>query len=126
MNISLPDDMVKGIDEIIEKRGYTSRSELVRSALRDFLVETEWMSQLTGHTLAVVTTAFDTESKGVSDEVNWLQHRYENLILTTIHSHMGSTCLEVILLRGEIREIRKFAEELKDLRGVRKAKVTVA
>jgi CopG family nickel-responsive transcriptional regulator len=126
MNISLPDEMVDRIDTMIRKRDYASRSELVRSALRDFLVETEWMSELAGHALAVVTTTFDTESKGVSDEVNRLQHRYQNLILTTIHSHMGRTCLEVILAKGDISVMRKFAEELKDLRGVRKVKVTVA
>jgi len=126
VNISLPDEMIERIDLMIKKMNYASRSELVRGALRDFFIEAEWMVELTGPALAVVTTTFNIESRGVSEEVNRLQHKYERLILSMTHSHMGNTCVEVILARGDMNHIRGFAEELKELSGVRKVRVTVA
>lgn len=126
VNVSLPDAMIDKIKIIIKEMGYASRSELVRGALRNFFIEEEWISKLTGHVLAVITITFNMERRGVSEEVNRLQHRHENLILTTIHNHLGKTCLEVILTRGDINRIKKFVEELKVIRGVETVKVTGA
>jgi len=126
INISLPDEMIVRIDSMVKKMDYASRSEVVRGALRDFLMEKELLSGLTGHAVAVVTTTFDVEDRGVAEQVNRLQHRYEDLIVTMTHGHIGRTCLEVILARGYMEGIRKFSEELEAIRGVERVKVTVA
>jgi len=126
VNISLSNDMIDKMDGIIREMGYVSRSELVRSALRDFFIEAELISRLTGQIMAVITTTFNMEMRGASEEINRLQHKYQNLILTMIHNHIGGTCFEVILVRGDSKEIKKFAEELKVKRGVETVKVVVA
>lgn len=126
INISLPNEIIDRINSTIKELGYTSRSELIRSALRNFFNESEQMSKLTGNVLAVVTMTFNMEIRGTSEEVNRLEHKYESLVLTMVHNHVGIICLEVLLTRGELKEIKKFAEELKIIRGVETAKVAVA
>jgi CopG family nickel-responsive transcriptional regulator len=126
MNISLPGDMVDTIDSLVARMGYASRSEVVRGALRDFLMEKELLSKLAGQALAVVAITFDADDGGVAEAVNKLQHRYENLVIIMIHNHIGKTCLEVILARGEMERVRRFSEELEATRGVEKVKVMVA
>ena len=39
VNVSIPDTLIKEIDEIIKekKKGYTSRAELIKDAIRDIL-----------------------------------------------------------------------------------------
>lgn len=37
INVRVPTELLEGIDETYEKRGYTSRSEAIRDALRDWL-----------------------------------------------------------------------------------------
>jgi CopG family nickel-responsive transcriptional regulator len=35
-------DLLKGFDELINKRGYTTRSEAIRDLIRERLVQQEW------------------------------------------------------------------------------------
>ena len=126
INVSLPDEMIQMISSVTGEMGYASRSELVRSALRHFFVEAEWVSKIKGRVLAVVTMTFNMEIRGTSEEVNRLEHKYEHLILTMIHNHAGKICLEVILAKGDLQETKNFAEELKVIRGVETVRIAVA
>ena len=126
INVSLPDEMMERLDGIVKERQYASRSEIVRDALRTLFSEVEWTSRLTGTALAVVTMTFNMERRGVFEEVSRLQHKYEDIISTTLHNHMRGSCLEVILTRGDIARIRELAEKLKAIRGIEVVKVTVA
>jgi len=125
-NISLPDEMLEKLDGIVKERQYASRSEIVRDALRTLFSEVEWTSKLTGTALGVVTMTFSVQRRGVFEEISRLQHRYEDIISTTLHNHMGPSCLEVILIRGDIARIRELAERLKAVRGIEVVRVTVA
>ena len=126
MNVSLPDEMVEEVDAMVREKHYASRSELVRDALRTLFAEVEWMSRFEGQALAVITMTFRAERRGVFEEVSRLQHRYEDVISTTMHNHMGGSCLEVILTRGDVDRIRELAKKLKVIRGIEVVKVTVA
>ena len=126
INISLPKGMVEKIDRIVKEQGYASRSELVRDAVRSFFSEVDWASRLSGVALAVVTMTFNMERRGVFEEISRLQHKYEHIISTTLHNHLGKSCLEVILTRGDINEIRRFTDNLKVIRGIEIVKITVA
>jgi len=126
INISLPDEMIEKIDGIVKERQYAGHSEIVRDALRSLFSEVEWTSRLTGTALAVVTMTFNVERRGVFEEISRLQHRYEDIISTTLHNHMSGSCLEVILTRGDITRIRELAERLKAIRGIEVVRVTFA
>ena len=126
INVSLPDEMIEKLNGIAKERHYASRSEIVREALRTLFSEVEWTSRLIGTALAVVTITFNVERRGVFEEISRLQHRYEDIVSTTLHNHMGGSCLEVILTRGDIARIRDLAERLKVIRGIDVVRVTVA
>jgi len=126
INVALPDEMIEKLDGIVKERHYASRSETVRDALRTLFSEVEWTSRLTGTALAVVTMTFNVERRGVFEEISRLQHRYEDIISTTLHNHMRGSCLEVVLTRGDIARIRDLAERLKAIRGIEVVRVTVA
>lgn len=125
VNISLPDDMVEKMDKIVKEESYASRSELVRDALRGLFSEVGWMSRLGGMALAVVTMTFNIERRGTLDEIGRVEHRYEHLILTSLHNHMGKTCLEIILTKGPTERIRELIKRLKAIRGVETVRATV-
>jgi len=125
INISLPDDMTEKIDKIIKEENYASRSELVRDALRGFFSEVDWMSRLGGMSLAVVTMTFNIERRGTLDEIGRIEHRYEHLILTSLHNHMEKTCLEIILTKGSTEKLKELIKLLKAVRGVEVVRATV-
>lgn len=37
VTILVPEDMVKKLEEVMKKKGYATKSELIRDALREFL-----------------------------------------------------------------------------------------
>ncbi|UCE29361.1 MAG: CopG family ribbon-helix-helix protein [Candidatus Bathyarchaeota archaeon] len=125
VNVSLPGEMVKKMDRIIKEESYASRSELVRDALRGLFGEVSWKSRSEGVSLAVVTMSFNIEGKGTLNEVGRTEHRYEHLILTSLHNHMGKNCLEIILARGTAEDIKELIRQLRAIRGVETIRVTV-
>lgn len=118
INISLPDEMISKIDEILRNENYASRSELVRDSLRGFFSEVGWTSRMDSLALAVITMTFNIERRGTLDEVGRVEHRYDYLILTSLHNHMGNTCLEVLLTKGSASKIKELINGLKGIRGV--------
>lgn len=117
--------MVEKIDKTLEEESYASRSELVRDALRGLFSEVGWMSNVGGMALAVVTINFNIEKRGTLDQIGRIEHRYEHLILTSLHNHMGNICLEVILTKGATEKIKELIERLKAVRGVEAVRTTV-
>ena len=51
IGVSLPEKLLSRFDEIILKRGYSSRSEGIRDAIRNYIVHYEWMSDVQGSEL---------------------------------------------------------------------------
>jgi CopG family nickel-responsive transcriptional regulator len=117
--------MVEKINTIVKEESYASRSELVRDALRGLFSEVGWTSKLGSTALAVVTMVFNIERRGTLDEIGRLEHRYEHLIGTSLHNHMGNTCLEVMVTKGAPEKIKELISRLKAVRGVEIVRATV-
>lgn len=118
MNISISDELLAKVDKAIATRGYSSRSEFIRDAIRIFLQEIEWASNVEGNVLGVVATTYDTERRGISDEITKMQHRYEDVIMTTLHNHLHDRCMEIILTKGDVKRVRELTENLRIITGM--------
>ena len=125
MNVSIPDELLAKIDERIGRQGYSSRSEFIRDAVRSFLQELEWASSVEGNVLGTIVTTYNAERRGISDEITKLQHKYEDIIMTTLHNHMGDRCMEVILTRGSVGRVRELIENLRVVRGMESVKANI-
>jgi len=74
--VSLPSDLLDRFDEIIEKRGYSSRSEALRDAIRNYIVNYEWMSEVQGERVGVISLVYEHDQRGLADELTEIQHRH--------------------------------------------------
>lgn len=125
IGVSLPSSLLRRFDDIIRRRGYSSRSEGIRDAIRDYIVEYDWMSGEEGEKVGVVTMIYDHHQKGLSDSLTDLQHDYGAIINVTLHLHLDhDNCLEVILVRGEAEEVREVTERMMSLKGVKHVRLT--
>lgn len=124
-NVSLPNELSKKVDSLVKEGDYSSRSELVRDALRSFLNETEFMERLSGIVLGVVAMIYTTDQRGISDVLTRLQHRYSGIVLATTHGHLGESCLEAVLVRGEVSRIKEMVERIKAVKGTQLVKIVV-
>ena len=125
VGISLPENLLNKFDEIINQRGYSSRSEGVRDAIRSYIVNFEWMSDVQGERVGVITIVYSHSQRGLEDNLTEIQHDFGGLIQSSLHVHLDhDNCLEVVVLRGEGQEVRKAAERMMSLKGVKHVKLT--
>jgi CopG family nickel-responsive transcriptional regulator len=125
IGISLPENLLQNFDGIILQRGYSSRSEGIRDAIRNYIVSYEWMSDVQGERVGVVTIVYSHSQKGLTDNLTEIQHDYGDIIKSSMHVHLDhDNCLEVIVLRGEGQEVKKAAEKMMALKGVKHVKLT--
>jgi CopG family nickel-responsive transcriptional regulator len=125
IGVSLPEKLLGKFDEIILQRGYSSRSEGIRDAIRNYIVNYEWMNDVHGERVGVITIVYSHAQRGLEDNLTEIQHEYGGTIQSSLHVHLDQdNCLEVVVLRGEGQEVRKAAESMMALKGVKHVKLT--
>lgn len=121
MSLSLPDQMVKAMDEIQESVGFAGRSELVRAAIRLLLEDTRDKNSLTGRSNAVVIVGHASADE---EPVTKLKHSYGDIVKTHIHTRISEEdCIEVFLLAGEGKKISAMAKGFERERKIKSVKL---
>jgi len=125
IGFSLPDSLLSKFDGIIEKRGYSSRSEGIREAISNYISYYEWMDDINGHCIGTLAIIYDYTKRGLSDALTDIQHHYSHLIKSSVHIYSGQEdCFEVVFLNGRGEEITEFAEAMMAFKGVKFSKLT--
>ena len=125
IGISLPKNLLDKFDEIINYRGYSSRSEGIRDAIRSDITHYKWMADVKGDRQGVITMIYDHEQRGLLTTLTDIQHEFMSVIQASIHSHIThDRCLEVILVRGDGSQLKTLAERLMSQKGVESVKLT--
>lgn len=123
--ISLDRVLLERFDRLIEKKGYSSRSEAIRDLIRDSLVMQEWESA-TVETVGTITIVYSHDTRELTDILMDLQHLYFHSIISSMHIHLDEhNCLEVIVVKGKAKDIKAIADRLIGTRGVKHGKLTV-
>jgi len=119
--ISVPPELLATFDEVCASKGYVSRSEAVRDALRDYLVAHDWAGEAEeGDVVGSLTLVYDMDARNLAQEFRDRLTRYHQQVLSGMHVHLDhGQCLEVIVLKGDRRRVAALADELISLRGVK-------
>lgn len=124
ISISVPDSLIKKIDEKIAEKGYASRSEVARQALRLYLSENMKLDEIDGDAVATITVIYKENSD--RRKLTESQHLYSGLVSTFLHTHIQEGyCLEVIILKGQAFLIEKFLDTLQRNEDIIQMKVSV-
>ena len=119
VSVSLPDDVLRRFDESTRAKGYPTRSEAFREALREFVSSTEW--RLAGGENTVVLAILYAKDLPRGD-LTILQHKYEE-IRTMLHTHIDEVnCLEVVVARGDSGRLRELIDRVRRIKGVKQIK----
>ncbi|GEM_PF-182227 len=125
IGISLPKELLNKFDKTLMKRGYSSRSEGIRDAIRTYNQHYEWMQQIRGKRAATISAVYDCSKKGVSSTLANIQHEYTDLINSSVRFHINpDSCFEVVILQGEGEKIIEIAEKILSLKGVKHSRLT--
>lgn len=125
IGVSLPDNLLGRFDEIINKRGYSSRSEGIRDAIRNYILNYEWMNEVEGDRIGIISLLYDHDQRGLVNNIIDIQHDNSELTQSSVHVHIDEhNCLEILTLRGDAKQIKAFAEKMMSLKGVKHVKLT--
>jgi len=125
IGISLPKNLLDKFDEILNYRGYSSRSEGIRDAIRTYITYYKWMSDVKGEREGVITMVYDHEQRNLLQAITEVEHEYHAIIKASLHSHVThEKCLEVILVHGDGSQLKALAEKLMSHKGVESVKLT--
>ena len=127
ISMSLPKKLLKEFDEVLDERGYNSRSKGIRDALQDYILRYQWMNEMEGERIGILAVIYDHGYTGVMEDLTDIQHDFREYISAVMHIHMTEKyCLEVIVVNGDIKHIRELAENIQKLKGVEHAKLTTS
>jgi CopG family nickel-responsive transcriptional regulator len=123
--ISIDDKLLESFDRLIENKGYMNRSEAIRDLIRASLVELKWEGG-EEETVGTVTLVYDHHVRDLSDKLTEQQHAHHDKVISALHVHLDAhNCLEVLVVRGKAREVKKIADELIRVKGVKHGKLVM-
>jgi CopG family nickel-responsive transcriptional regulator len=122
--VSIDNQLMKKFDALVARKGYATRSEAIRDMIRDSLVEQEWEAE-DRETVGTITIVYSHHTRDLEHALTDMQHKSFHQIVSTLHVHLDAhNCLEVLVVKGMSREIRKIADRLIGTRGVKHGKLT--
>jgi len=123
MSIEAP--LLRRLERLVRKSGYTNRSEFIRDLIRGKIVEDEWEHDV--EAVGTITLLYDHHQRGLSDRLNHLQHDRHSNILATTHVHLThDLCAEMIMVRGQGKLIRKLTDSMRKEKGVLHATLSLS
>lgn len=124
--ISLDEKLLQSFDQMIEQKSYMNRSEAIRDLIRASLVE-EKCGFEDQEAVGTVTLIYNHHVRDLSDKLTEHQHSHHDQIISALHVHLDAhNCLEVLVIRGEVKKIKQIANELIGVKGVKHGRLVMS
>jgi CopG family nickel-responsive transcriptional regulator len=124
--VSIEEKLLREFERFIVEEGYPTRSEAIKSLIRDSLIRQEWKvgkKEVAG----AITLVYDHHKRGLVDKLMDVQHDFPNLIISTQHIHLDQhNCLEIVVIRGKPADINNLVLKLKSVKGLKHSHLIAA
>lgn len=123
ISVSLTPELLTKLDKYVEKSGYSSRSEAIRTAVREALSQFTLQRLERGQVVATVTVISDRERREQNSSLMDLRHEFDESIFGNMHLHVGKGyCVEIFIIREETERVLDFVSRVRAIRGIREVK----
>ena len=117
-SVSLPEKLLEELDKKVLSQGYASRSEFTRDLIRDKIVKDDWQDE-NAEVIGVLVMIYTHHQNELVQKVLEIQHDAKVQIMCNTHVHVShENCLETIMVKGKVVEIKDFANKITGLKGV--------
>jgi CopG family nickel-responsive transcriptional regulator len=123
ISITLPPELLKKFEEFMESKGYYSRSEAFRDAIRNLISESELARLQTENVAATVMVTCDYARKDVDLKMTEIRHEFDDVVIENVHRHIGEKyCLEIFIAQGSNGRILNLVNRLRGMHGIQQVK----
>ncbi|MBQ6774516.1 MAG: nickel-responsive transcriptional regulator NikR [Synergistaceae bacterium] len=126
-SITIPEELLSEFEEnYYSDHKRENRSEAIRFLMRQYISGERWKSDDNKEVCATVTIIYDHHLPGLSCKLTAAQHDSGGVIICSTHVHLShSSCLECIITKGLARDIKKFIDALKSIRGIKNLDINI-
>jgi len=125
ISITLPSGLLGKFDEFIKARGYYSRSEAFRDAIRSLIAEAEVAKLETGTVAATMMITCEYARRDVDLRMSEVRHEFDDIVVENFHRHIGQQyCLEVFIAEGDYQRVLELIGRVRGMRGIQEVKAT--
>ena len=126
-SISLSYSLLHKLDEIKDEKGYSSRSEVIRDAIRSYMSDYEISKiEKAGNLTATITAIYQKNGPHLDDILLHLRHEYDDIVEGNLHIHVGGdNCAEIFVTEGSSERVSSFIGRIRAIRGMEQVKYSV-
>ncbi len=111
----------------VAKETNSTRSWIITSAIESYVMDRKWMlgkdEDVVGGAIVILYETGHMEAEASIDRV---QHEYLDQIRATMHVHLTrDLCLEVIAIKGKLRDIKELAQKIEGKKGILAVKYNI-
>lgn len=126
VSISLTEKILEDIDKIKGTRGYFSRSEVIRDAIRGLITENEVSIQNADKVFAIIIIIVNYERHDVEHKISQLKHEFYEIVVEDTHRHVENLyCIETLFAQGSNSAIGQLIGRIRGIRGINQLKFTL-
>lgn len=124
-SVSLPADLLDELDDMVARRKLPNRSHAIAEMAREQLLghAQELGSQSMAGTISLV---YDYRKRNLQRKLGDIQHRNYLMVVTSTQVHLEHhNYLEVLLVQGPARDLRRLADTLAACKGVKHTRLSL-
>lgn len=125
ISLSLPGGLLKRFDQLVEARGFDSRSQAFGELMARELDRTstkEGNEMMTG----TITLVYGHSKGDLKKKLADLQYEYIDEVISSFHVFLEDQhTLEVVLVQGKAKKLRHIADQLITCKGVKSGSMTL-
>ncbi|MGA2330862.1 MAG: nickel-responsive transcriptional regulator NikR [Syntrophales bacterium] len=123
--VSLEEALLHNFDNLIKRRKYTNRSEAIRDLIRQELLKKDLEDDR--EVAGAITFLYDHHQRDLLNKIIDVQHDHQYIIQSSQHIHLDHhNCLEIVAVKGNSGKVKKLADTLKALKGVKHGSLSVS
>jgi len=123
ISITLPSDLLEKFENFMKTRGYYSRSEAFRDAMRNLIAESELAGPETGLVASTIMITCDYERRDVDMKITEVRHEFDDVVVENVHRHIDEKyCLEIFIAQGKNQRILDLVGRVRGMRGIQQVK----
>ena len=125
IGVSLDKKLLEMYEALIARQGYQNRSEAIRDLIRARL-DQDHIHKPAARAVAGIFIIYDHHRAGLTHKLTEMQHHHLLQTIASVHVHLDHhNCLEIIILKGKVRDIKDISNRITALKGIKLSKTAI-
>jgi CopG family transcriptional regulator, nickel-responsive regulator len=125
ISVSLPDSVFRELDQLVEERGFESRSKAIADMVTCSALEHQ---EDKGDSImaGTITIVYDESKGSLLQRLAELERNFIDEVISSLHVQLQNNHrIEVLLVQGPANQLKKIADKLMAIKGVKTGKLTL-